>query len=312
MSDEDAYEPRVPWALRELIEQGAAPLDPRPQRGSDLDIVIVLEPGCESVGDVGLPDELVDALEHAGAEVTLLDWESAPDAADADLLLAGGWAAAAEVLRIEGVRARGVLAGAEPLQLPELHSLPSDFAVIAPSWLGGDISVGVDEAYRPLPSHRQSNQVQIHGQDALSLLAVSELAERRPDVHVIVSGMPFPASLPFEASAVDGGGPHIARSFALATVGVAPTLRGWRPVATAMMACGLPVVMPDSEQARTAFGEAALFFKSPAEGAGLILGLLDDLERRAELSRAGAEAVTDWNAVAREIVERFSDEGAPS
>ncbi len=62
MSDEDAYEPRVPWALRELIEQGAAPLDPRPQRGSDLDIVIVLEPGCESVGDVGLPDELESSL----------------------------------------------------------------------------------------------------------------------------------------------------------------------------------------------------------------------------------------------------------
>ena len=306
--DEDAYEPRVPWALRELLAEGAAPLEPRPQRGSDLDIVIVLEPGCESAGDAGLPDELIDALEYAGAEVTLLDWDSAPDAADADLLLAGGWATAAEVLRVEGVRARGVLPGPEPLQLADLHELPSDFAVLAPGWLGGELPAGADEAYRALPSHRTEGQVQVHGQDPLSLLAVCELAERRPSVEIVVSGMPFPASLPFEASAVEGGARHVAQSFALATVGVPPRLRGWRPVATAMMACGLPVAMPASEQAEEFFGAAASLFSTPAEGADLIEALLDSLELRAEHSRAGSAAVGNWHAVAREIVARFSDQ----
>lgn len=301
MSEPDSFEPRVPWALPELLAEGPAPLSQRPLRGGDLDLVIVLEPGAASPAAAGLPRELLEALERAGAEVTVLGWEDAPDAADADLIVAGGWAAAAEVLRIEGARRRAVMPGPNPLPLADLD-WAAELPVIAPRWLGGTLPAGADEAYRQLPTHRRDDVLHVHGQDALGLLIAAEMAERRPELSLIVSGMPFPAELPFEAAAIEGRAPQIARSFSLATVGVAPAVRGWRPVATAMLACGLPVVTAHSEAAVTALPGAATLVRTPAEGADAVEQLLDDLELRAERSRAGISLVENWDVIAREVV----------
>lgn len=303
MSDEqEPYEPRIPWALTGLIEHGPAELSVRPQRGADLDIVIVLEPGAETAGQAGIPEELLDALERAHCEVTLVGWEDAADAADADLILAGGWAAAPEVLRVESCRNRGVLPGPDGPPLEEL-GWAEGIDVIGPRWMGGSLPAGRDEAYRPLPTHRREDIVHVHGQDPLSLLVAAEVAERRPGVEVVVSGMPFPASLPFEATAIDGGAAAVAHAFSLATVGVAPAVRGWRPVATAMLACGLPVVVPRTDAAALALGEAAAPVTTPAEGADAVCELLDDLALRAERSRKGLEQVSDWDEIARQIVD---------
>lgn len=301
MSEPESFEPRVPWSLPELLAEGPAPLSQRPIRGGDLDLVLVLEPGAASPAAAGLPRELMDALERAGAEVTMLGWEDAPDAADADLVIAGGWAAAAEVLRIEGARRRAVMPGLHLLPLPEL-GWADELEVIAPRWLGGTLPAGTDEAYRQLPTHRRDDVLHVHGQDPLGLLIAAEMAERRPALAIIVSGMPFPAELPFEATAIEGRAPQIARAFSLATVGIAPAVRGWRPVATAMLACGLPVVCAHGEAATTALGDAASLVRTPAEGADAVEQLLDDLELRAERSRDGVSLVEDWDVIAREVV----------
>jgi glycosyltransferase involved in cell wall biosynthesis len=302
MSEPESFQPRVPWSLTQLLDEGPAELYDRPVRGGDLDIVVVLEPGAISPATAGLPGELFDALERAGAELTILSWEDAEDSADADFVIAGGWAAAAEVMLIEGVRRRAVMPGPQPMPLAELN-WATGLDVLAPSWLGGTLSAGADEAYRSLPTHRREDLVHVHGTDALALLIATEVAERRPDLEMVVSGMPFPADLPFDAIALEGGAPQVARAFSLATVGIAPTVRGWRPVATAMLACGLPVVTPVGEAASQALGEAVSLAATPGEGAGAVEALLDDLELRAERSRDGISQVCSWDVVAREIVD---------
>ncbi len=301
MTEPKSFEPRVPWSLPELLADGPAPLSPRPLRGGDLDLVVILEPGAGSPAEAGLPRELLEALERAGAEVTVLGWEDAPDAADADFVVAGGWAAAAEVLRIDGARRRAVMPGPNPAPLVDLD-WATELDVIAPRWMGGTLAAGADEAYRQLPTHRRDDVLHVHGQDALGLLIATEMAERRPELTLIVSGMPFPAELPFEASAIDGQAPQIARAFSLATVGIAPAVRGWRPVATAMLACGLPIVTTKTEAATTAVGEVASLVQTPSEGADAVEQLLDDLELRAERSRGGVTLVENWDVIAREVV----------
>jgi len=302
MSDSHSFTPRVPWSLSELLSDGPAPLSERPVRGGDLDLVVVLEPGAATPAHAGLPRELLEAFERAGAEVTVLGWEDAPDAADADLVVAGGWAAAAEVLRIEGVRKRAVMPGREPAPLAEL-GWTSELDVIAPRWMGGTLAAGADEAYRQLPTHRRDDVLHAHGQDPLGLLIAAEVAERRPELTLIVSGMPFPADLPFEATAIEGSAPQVARAFSLATVGIAPPVRGWRPVATAMLACGLPIVTAAGEDAALAMGTAASLVRTPSEGADAVEQLLDDLELRAERSREGVSRVENWDVIAREVVD---------
>ena len=304
MSDEEIHEPRIPWALTELLAEGQAPLSSRPHRGGDLDVVVVLPPGALSAADASLPDELLDALERAGAELTLLAWEDASDATDADVVLAGGWVAAPEVLRIEGARARGVLAGPDAPLLAD-QGWTEGVRVFAPRWMGGELAPAADERYRQLPTHRRGDLVHVHGDDPLAMLIAAELKERRPHVELVVTGVPFPISLPFEATAIAGGASQVAKAFSLATVGIAPVVRGWRPVATAMMACGLAVVTADTETARTALGDCAGFAATPAAGADAVEALLDSLELRAERSRNGVNAVQDWNAVARTIFEEL-------
>lgn len=305
MSEESIYEPPVPWSLTELLAEGPAPLSERPVRDPyDLDIVVILPPGAETASAAGVPEQFLEAMDRQGAEVTVLSWEEADDAADADVILAGGWGAAPEVLRVQGARARAVLATPEPAPLVEL-GWTEGLHVIAPAWLGGTLAAAADERYMPQPDHRRDDVVHIHGINELMLLVAAELAERRPQLELVVSGVPFPISLPFTATGIEGGASEIARAFALATVGLAPAVRGWRPVATAMAACGLPVVTADTPAARLALGDACGLVATPAAGADAVEALLDDLVLRAERSRAGMEQVSNWDAVADDAVSEL-------
>jgi len=302
VSEETIYEPPVSWALTELLAEGPAPLVERALRDpDDLDVVVIIPCGAATASAAGLPEQFLEALDRQGAEVTVLTWEEADDAADADVLLAGGWGAAAEVMRVEGARARAVLATPEQPPLAELD-WAQGIPVIAPAWLGGTLPAAADERYMAQPDHRRDDVVHIHGVNELALLVAAEVAERRPDVELVLSGVPFPISLPFTATGIEGGAAEIARAFALATVGLAPAVRGWRPVATAMAACGLPVVTADTPAARLALGDACALAGAPAAGADAVCALLDDLELRAERARAGMAQVTDWDAVAAAAV----------
>lgn len=302
MSEETIYEPPVSWALTELLAQGPAPLVERGLRDpDDLDVVVIVPSGAATASAAGVPEQFLEAMDRQGAEVTVLTWEEADDAADADVLLAGGWGAAPDVMRVEGARARAVLATPEPPPLVEL-GWAQGLHVIAPTWLGGTLPGAADERYMAQPDHRRDDVVHIHGVNELALLVAAEVAERRPEVEIVLSGVPFPISLPFTATGIEGGAAEVARAFALATVGLAPAVRGWRPVATAMAACGLPVVTADTPAARLALGDACGLVADPAAGADAVCALLDDLELRAERARAGMAQVTDWDAVAAAAV----------
>jgi hypothetical protein len=301
----------VPWALADLLRDGPAPLAERaPSGGETLSAALVLGPGHATPRAAGLPAELVRALRDEGVELRIVTTEeldrtedeaeaSAADLAGADVVLAAGWSAAPAVLTAPDVRARAVLATADA---PPLDGLgwAAGVAVLGPAWLGGDLPPGADAAYVPKPVHRREDLVLIHGEEPFGLLAAAELHRRRDDLSFAVTGVRADLALPFPFLGVDPGPEALAYAFASATAAIAPSVRGWRPAATAMLACGQAVVAPDDAQTRAALGDAAAFAAGPLQAADAVEALLgDDLTLRAGRVRAGFALVPGgWSATA--------------
>jgi hypothetical protein len=219
--------------------------------------------------------------------------------AAADVVLAAGWAAAPAVLTAPGLRARAVLATAEPPPLAAL-GWTAGVPVLGPAWLGGALPPGADKAYVPMPVHRREDLVLIHGEEPFGLLAAAELARRREDLTFALSGVRPDLELPFPFLGVEQGAAGLAHAFASATVALAPPVRGWRPAALAMLACGQVVVAPDDAAGRAALGDGtAVLAAGPLEAADAVEHLLTDLTARAERTRAGLRHVTaGWPATA--------------
>jgi hypothetical protein len=295
-------EPVVPWALPELLREGPTPPAPRPLPDGALDVALVLAPGVDTTGAAGVPGELLDALGSQGAAVRAVVADAAEEAQGADVVLAAGWPAAPTVLRLAGVRARALLATADPMPFAELD-WSAGLAVLGPAWMGGTLPPAADAAYRPQPVLRRDDLVLVHGTDAFGLLAAAELAGRRGDLSFAVTGAPQDLVLPFPFVGVEGGARALADAFSSATVAFAPPVRGWRPAAVAMLACAQTVVAPDAPAARAALGDGAALATGPLEAAGAAAALLEDLALRADRARAGLERVRDWPAVAAALVE---------
>lgn len=296
----------VPWALRALLADGPAPLEHRvAARDGRLDVALVLAPGDGAPADAGLPAELLAALPEEGASVRVLADEDAGEAAAADVVVAAGWAAAPRVLTLAGARARAVLAtGAEP-PLAEL-GWAVGVTVLGPAWLGGTLPPAADAAYAPMPVHRREDLVLVHGEDVLGLLAAAELLERRDDLTIAVSGARADLELPFPFLGVGAGAEALAHAFASATVALAPPVRGWRPAAVAMLACGQPVVASGPPAAQAALGGAVAFAVTPADAASAAERVMDDLELRGERVRAGFDLVRGgWAHVAEQLVAQL-------
>jgi hypothetical protein len=246
-----------------------------------------------------VPAPLLDAL---GARIVAAD--DADDAAGADVVLACGWPAAPAVLRLAGVRARAVLATADPAPLAEL-GWTAGVPVLGPPWLGGRLPPGADAGFAPMPVHRREDLVLIHGEEPFGLLAAAELHARRPELAFAAGGVRPDLVLPFPFLGVEPGTPALAHAFASATVALAPPVRGWRPAAVAMLACGQAVVAPDDDAGRAALGEAAALARTPAQAADAALALIDDLTLRAERARAGFALVPGgWEATAAALAEQ--------
>jgi hypothetical protein len=282
----------VPWALGTLLREGPAPLAPRPASGDRLAVALVLGPTHATPREAGIPPELLAALENEGVEVSVVTAEEAEDlAAERDVVLAAGWPAAPAVLTARGVRARAVLVTSEPAPLAAL-GWTDGVATLGPAWLGGELPPGADAAYVPMPVHRREDLVLVHGEEPFGLLAAAELARRRDDLAFAVSGARPGLELPFPFLDVEPGPPALAHAFASATVALAPPVRGWRPAALAMLACGQVVVAPDDAAGRIALPpETAVLARGPIEAADAVERLLADLTDRAERTRAGLEHV---------------------
>jgi hypothetical protein len=322
----------VPWALGELLRLGPAALVDRPLgEAGDLDVALVLGPGQTEARDAGLPRELLEALAAERIAVRTISGDRADeltaaargtrptrpdpgrgDIADgtvdasaganelarADVVLAAGWPAAPAVLRAEGVRARAVLATSAAAPLAEL-GWAAGVKVLGPAWLGGALPGGTDAIYAPLPVHRREELVLVHGDEPFGLLAAAELRRRRNDLTFAVSGVRQDLELPFPFLGVAAGSGALAHAFASATVALAPPVRGWRPAAVAMLACGQTIVAPDEASTRAALGAAASFAADPLTAADAVESLLADLPLRAERARAGfTHVASGWSATA--------------
>ena len=217
----------------------------------------------------------------------------------ADVVLAAGWTAAPAVLAAPGVRARAVLVTAEPPPLAHL-GWTAGVPAFGPVWLGGTLPGGADAAYVPRPVHRREDLVLVHGEEPFGLLAAAELARRREDLSFAVSGVRADLELPFPFLGIEPGPEALADAFASAAVALAPPVRGWRPAALAMLACGQPVVVPDDPAARAALGEdTAILAAGPLAAADAAERLIDDWHERGDRVRAGMEHVADgWDETA--------------
>jgi len=299
----EGHEQPVPWDLPALLRNGPAELQRRAAAGDGLfSVAVVLGSGHTTPADAGVPGQLLTALEAEGLSVGVVPADAPGGAATADVVLAAGWRAAPAVLTLPGARARAVLATAEPPAFPQT-GWTEDVPILAPAWLGGALPPGTDAAYRALPTHRRDDLLLVHGDDPFGLLVAAEVHTRRPDLELCVSGVPLPVALPFAAIGIERGPETTAHGFASATVGLAPPVRGWRPAALAMQACGLAVVAPDDPVARLALDGTAALAGDPLAGADAVEALLDDFVARAEYSLAGVTRTCGWDVVAGELAE---------
>jgi len=299
--------PAVPWALGELLRAGPVPLAERAiGEGEELDVALVLGPGQTEASSAGVPAELLQALKAEGVVVGVVAGDAADEIAEArgddlaraDVVLAAGWPAAPAVLRAAGVRARAVLATSALAPLAEL-GWTAGIDVLGPPWLGGSLPGGTDAAYTPLPVHRREDLVLVHGDEPFGLLAAAELRRRRDDLTFAVSGVRQDFELPFAFLGVEPGATALAHAFASATVALAPSVRGWRPAAVAMLACGQAIVAPDDAPTRAALGATASLASGPLAAADAVEALLADLSLRADRARAGLARITSgWSSTA--------------
>jgi glycosyltransferase involved in cell wall biosynthesis len=238
--------------------------------------------------------------------------------AGADVAVATGWQTVAPVLLAQGCGARAYLvqdhepdfypASAERTWAQDSyrHGL---HCVTAGAWLADVVGtygaaatpfdLGIDhDRYRALDRPRAPARVVFYARAAtprravpLGLLALTELARRRPDVEILLFGDPQPPSAPFAFRHLGiADGDALAHTYAEATVGMVLSLTNYSLVAQEMLACGLPAVELDTPSTRAAFGAdppLELAAPRPDALADALERLLDDAALRARREADG-------------------------
>jgi glycosyltransferase involved in cell wall biosynthesis len=254
----------------------------------------------------------------------------------ADVVLATGWQTVHRVLRLAGARARGYLVqdhepsfygtSAEREWASQTYSLGLP-AVAASPWLAGELrsryaaradsfDLGVDHrVYAPVDGVQRRDDLVVFYARAvtarravpLGLLALTELARRRPEAEIVLFGEARPIAAPFEHR--DAGvlsGEELARLYSEATVGMVLSMTNPSLVPTEMLACGLPVVDLASDSMVQTFGvdgPIALAPFDPLAVADTIDRLLTDAAERDRRRVAGLELVggRTWPRAAEQL-----------
>jgi glycosyltransferase involved in cell wall biosynthesis len=254
----------------------------------------------------------------------------------ADVVLATGWQTVHRVLRLPGARTRGYLVqdhepeffgtSAERTWAEQTYALGLPCVAASP-WLAGELrdrygaradafDLGVDHGvYAPVDGiERRDDLVVFYARAVtarravpLGLLALSELARRRPETEIVLFGEARPIAARFAHR--DAGvlsGEELARLYSEATVGVVLSMTNPSLVPTEMLACGLPVVDLASEAMLRTFGpegpiELAPF--DPLAVANAIDRLLGDAAGRARRGAAGLAVVGErtWPRAAEQV-----------
>ena len=251
----------------------------------------------------------------------------------ADVVMATGWQTVARALLLPGVSGRAYLvqdhepdfypASAERL-LAEATYGQGLHCIAASEWLAellrtrygasaSHFDLAVDqEVYRPGEERdRREDLVVFYARAVtprravpLGLMALAELARQRPDVEIALFGEDRPLAVPFahtNLGVLPAG--ELAALYRRATVGMVFSLTNPSLIALEMMACGLPCVELASEAMLATFGEGGplqLGPPDPSRLCGILERLLDDSERRDELTAQGQALVGDrvWSRAA--------------
>ena len=180
----------------------------------------------------------------------------------------------------------------------------------------GHFDLAVDHhIYRPLPLRREPGTIAFYARPAtprrgteLGLLALAEVAERRPDTRFVLFGDAKPPQAPFDydfAGIVDEQ--SLAALYNTATVGLVLSLTNYSRIPKEMMACELPVVDIAHPSVLSVFGESGTLIETaeprPLAIASSLIELLESQERRDRLAaeaRRFVEPLT-WQAAAAQI-----------
>lgn len=257
------------------------------------------------------------------------DWRGA------DVVLATGWQTVARALALPGVRARAYLVQDHE---PDFYPVSAEriwaeqtyrqglHCIAASPWLAQllrerygaqatHFDLAVDHAlYRPTGEARQEGLVVFYARAVtprravpLGLLALAELARRRPGVRIALYGEDRPLTVQFRhenLGVLDGR--RLADLYSRASVGMVLSLTNPSLTGLEMMACGLPCVELASESMVASFGvDGALELAAgePLALCGAIERLLDQPQRRAEASAKGLQLTggRTWEAAASRV-----------
>ena len=253
----------------------------------------------------------------------------------ADVAMATGWQTAHQVAMLSGARARAYL----------VHDHESEFyatsvesrwaeatyglgmhAICASPWLaeivreryGGTASIfdfGVDhDAYRPRPVQRRRDTVVFYGRDVtprravpLALMALQELKQRRPDLHVVSFGNKHVIDSPVDYKHLGVMAPEeLSWVYSEGTVGLVLSLTNYSLIPQEMLACGMPCVDLAGVSAEGVFGAngpVALSAFDPIALAAVIERLMSDEDEWQRRSNAGLEFVAGrtWDVATGQV-----------
>ncbi|HEY6761437.1 MAG TPA: glycosyltransferase family 4 protein, partial [Baekduia sp.] len=288
-------------------------------RGHAIELLLVDEEArhADQVDDIALRELFVDFFGAVSADVRRLD---ARAFAGADVVVATGWQTVPAVLRLPRASARAYLVqDHEPEFYPA--SIEREWAawtyrqglhaICASPWLASVVSelygssasafdLGVDhDTYRSVDGlARRADRILFYARPTtprravpLGLLALEELARRRPDVDVALFGEARATDAPFAHRDLGVLPPaQLAREYAEATCGVVLSLTNPSLVPTEMLACGLPVVdlaVPSMLATFGPDGPIELSRPDPLALCAAIERVLDDTGLRTAHSTAG-------------------------
>jgi glycosyltransferase involved in cell wall biosynthesis/GT2 family glycosyltransferase len=253
----------------------------------------------------------------------------------ADVVVATGWETAHPTVLLPDCRARVYLihdhepeffpTSAEALWAEQTYSLDL-YPISGSVWLrdllrdrygkdGPWFRFGVDhEVYRRTGAERRRDTVLFYSREftarravPLGMLALAELARRRPDLRVVLFGTDEEIDAAFDYELLGIVSPAtLARRYNEATVGLCLSLTNYSLIPQEMMACGLPCVDLAGRSPEAAFGTdgpAELAQPDPLAIADAVERLLDDEQLWTRRSRAGLDFVADatWERAAREV-----------
>ncbi|HEU0250114.1 MAG TPA: glycosyltransferase family 4 protein [Solirubrobacteraceae bacterium] len=287
-----------------------------------------------------------DALLTRESFAEFFAWEGRPlhtdlgEWAGTDVVLATGWQTVARALLLPDVAARAYLvqdhepdfypASAERLFSEQTYR-QGLHCIAASEWLAellrtrygasaSHFDLAVDHAiYRSCEEPRRENLVAFYARAVtprravpLGLMALTELARRRPNVEIALFGEDRPIDAPFAHTNLGVlAAEDLAALYRRATVGMVHSLTNPSLIGLEMMACGLACVDLASESMVRSFGHnGPLWLSEPGalEPCLALEGLLEDTTRREAMATAGRAFMSTrtWRGAASQLEHAVS------